>query len=553
MSVRPRSVLLGGWALAVVAVAVGVIWYVLMGGRSASAPDRAQVAGTLLAAVAVVPPAMWWAWGQLRRRAAGETSSAAQVEAAADLLAVRTFATWSYQLFQRGIQVPAPIRVRWRWAGDDIAPSRVELVETSQLSTDPQPLHMRESGHAANGQVLNSGLVTRLHNEVYARLAHGRLVVVGNPGEGKTGAMMLLLVEALRHRNEAPSAQRAAVPVPVWLTLGSWDPTSQNLRAWVTATMARDHPYLRATDFGPDAIGGLFDTSRIALFLDGLDEMPETFRRKAIERLTTETAGLRLTLTSRPDQLRATIQTGRQLPNTAVVELDPVDPRAAARYLLQDQIEPARSAWQQVADHLRAEPESVLARTLRTPLTLSLARMLYSGGDPTQLLRHGLESEQKLRGHLLDQVLVTAYPNPQQRAHVNYWLGWLSHRMNTQPNGAIRDLCWWQVPSWITRAQFRLAAVVTVGLASGLIWLPLGRSRALTALVILGVVGLYFGRQASSVAPQSMTIRWPTRQALRVAAATVLAYMVIIGVLAALIAGGISRVEASTRGGARRS
>jgi hypothetical protein len=314
--------------------------------------------------------------------------------------------------------------------------------------------------------------------------------------------------------------------------------------------MARDHPYLRATDFGPDAIGGLFDTSRITLFLDGLDEMPETFRRKAIERLTTETAGLRLTLTSRPDQLRATIQTGQRLPNTAVVELDPVDPRAAARYLLQDQIEPARSAWQQVADHLRAEPESVLARTLRTPLTLSLARMLYSGGDPAQLLRHGLESEQTLRGHLLDQVLVTAYPNPQQRAHVTYWLGWLSHRMNAQPNGAIRDLCWWQVPSWITRSQFRLAAVVTVGLASGLIWLPLGRSRALTALVILGVVGLYFGRQASSVAPQSMTIRWPTRQALRAAAATVLAYMVIIGVPAALIAGGISRVEASTRGGA---
>jgi hypothetical protein len=87
----------------------------------------------------------------------------------------------------------------------------------------------------------------------------------------------------------------------VWLTLGSWDPTSQGLRDWVTAVMARDYPYLKAADFGGNAIGQMFDSGQIALFLDGLDEMPEAFLARAAERLITETGGLRLVLSSRPD------------------------------------------------------------------------------------------------------------------------------------------------------------------------------------------------------------------------------------------------------------
>jgi hypothetical protein len=34
-------------------------------------------------------------------------------------------------------------------------------------------------------------VVTRLHDEVYARLPYGRLVLIGGPGSGKTGAMIL--------------------------------------------------------------------------------------------------------------------------------------------------------------------------------------------------------------------------------------------------------------------------------------------------------------------------------------------------------------------------
>jgi hypothetical protein len=382
--------------------------------------------------------------------------------------------------------------------------------------------------------------VARLHDEVYARLQHGRLVLIGGPGAGKTAAMILLLLEALRYRHRMPDTVRTDVPVPVWLTLGSWDPNAQRLRDWVAATMSRDHPYLRATDFGPNAIAQLFDTGRIALFLDGLDEMPDTLRSKAVERLTAEAAGRRLVITSRPDEFRETIDLGRrQLPYTAVIELAPVRPRAAAEYLLEGQIGAARQTWQSVADHLLANPDGVLARTLNTPLTLSLARADYMSEDPRGLLTRTLADEHELRVHLLDQILIAAYPDPGKRAHATYWLGWLAHKMGTQPHGPIRELRWWQIPSWIPRWQVGLAGTLLGGLSVGvgvclvsliidlaLIGEPIFSGDLLFGLAfgLLGAltVGLVSLLGLKAITPRSMAVRWPKLRDLRSVGAIVL-------------------------------
>jgi hypothetical protein len=73
--------------------------------------------------------------------------------------------------------------------------------------------------------------------------------------------------------------------------------------------------------------------------------MPDGHRNRALERLRTEAARLRVTLTSRPEQYMSTIEAGEDLPYAAVIELRPVGPKAAARYLLDGQTDGARQAW----------------------------------------------------------------------------------------------------------------------------------------------------------------------------------------------------------------
>ena len=519
------------------------------------------MSGSLLAAAVLVPPAVLWGWR--RRRGPPRTSTAPELDAAADLLAVRTLATWSQQLVQRGIQTPAPVRVRWRWATEDIALPRHDLTASPRLPTDPRPLPNGAENSSLRGEVLNSGLVTRLHDEVYARLRHGRLVLIGDPGTGKTGAMILLLVEALRHRSEVSEAARSVVPVPVWLTMGSWNPRTQGLREWVTATVDRDHPYMGAGNFGPDAVAQLFDTGRIALFLDGLDEMPDGVRIEALERLNAEGAGQRVVITSRPDEFRDTIGHGGRLAFVAVVELRPVGPRAATQYLLEGQVGTARRAWQEIADQIHAHPAGVLAQTLNTPLTLSLARFAYARSDPRELLTNELDDEKALRVHLLDHVLVAAYPDSRERSHATYWLCWLAYQLNRQPGGPTRDLRWWQIPGWIPRWQLGLGAGLGAGLAAGLgagfitgltgliviaidegfgAGLAAGLRGGIAGLIVNGlgagiVAGLWYGllnwrriaRGDPRVTPYSITPRWPTRHELRWALFSRRAFLKAIG------------------------
>jgi hypothetical protein len=182
---------------------------------------------------------------------------------------------------------------------------------------------------------------------------------------------------------------------------------------------------------------------------------------------------------------------------------------------------------------------------LNTPLTLSLARAAYTSDDPGGLLTRTPADERQLRVHLLDQILIAAYPDPGERAHATRWLGWLAHKMGTQPNGPIRELRWWQIPTWIRRWQVGLAGALLGGLTVGVgvclatlfiiaAWLILDLFVAEPRFFKVLLAGLGFGLFGAlmvglvsvlgvkAITPRSMAVRWPKLPDIRSVAAMVL-------------------------------
>lgn len=461
------------WVVFVLAGLGGVIAYILTGDTPQEQDHRAQVWGTLLAVVVIVCSSLLWAAGVWASGRSVGLVSVEQRVAAADHLAATALTSWGDQARLQGITTTAPVAVRWQAGPADLAPA----------------------GTLGRASSLSEGVVTAWHDELYARLGTDILVVLGDPGSGKSGALLLLLLAALSRRAELPDPHRAATPVPVWVTCGSWNPAETSLTEHVAAVMAQDYPGLTSPAHGGRAgPAALVEHGQLAVFLDGLDEMPAALRPVALEAIT-RTSRMPIVLTSRTSEYRDATTEGRFRP-AAVIELCPVTPDTAAAFLLDRQPPARRAAWQPVLEDLHTRPTSALASVLSTPLGLVLARDTYTHDDPADLLSPGQGNPHDLLAHLLGAFLDHAYPatahDRRHRKLALYWLSWTARQM-----GANRDLRWWDLPSCIPRWQLRLIGhfVVggTVGLAAG-VAVGLGLGGGLTSGLSLGLaVGLLVG------------------------------------------------------------
>lgn len=277
-----------------------------------------------------------------------------------------------------------------------------------------------------------------------------QLVVLGEPGSGKSVLALMLTLELLR-------ARAAGGPVPVLLSLASWDPRRDHLDRWLAARLADDHPaLLNAGEYGRDAPTRLVLGGHVLPVLDGLDEMPADLRVAALDALDqTMGAGRALVLTCRSAEYDQVVREAGAVLNAAtVVRLEPVARQEAITYL---SARDGQDRWRPVADRLRREPDAALARVLRTPLMVDLARIGYGrpGADPAELL--GVPDAEALEGQLLDSFVPNAYaqvPQPPGRnpktspsgrysaAQATRWLGFLARHLDQARS---RDLAWWQL------------------------------------------------------------------------------------------------------------
>src|SRR5215475_9793066 len=163
---------------------------------------------SVLAAVTVSPGGMvLWLWNRSRR---GMPVPADALARADDALAAAVLAQWERAAVERRLRYPAPIPVRWRWSHRAVAgPVEEALGTAGHVRLAPLP----GIATATMATVDNGGIGDLFR--VYAGLDSGRVIVLGDPGTGKSAAAILTVLDALRHRQGLHSAGQARVPVPV--------------------------------------------------------------------------------------------------------------------------------------------------------------------------------------------------------------------------------------------------------------------------------------------------------------------------------------------------
>jgi transcriptional regulator with XRE-family HTH domain len=415
-------------------------------------------------AVACAGLATMW----LTARHRDERETADRLDRAADALAEQLALQWRQAAIERRLLNPIPIRVHWqrsdlRVAGPiaDAVGDGAELPRFIPLPGIP----------AVTGATSRAGDLRALL-AVYGGLDSGRLVILGEPGAGKTGAAIRLLLAALERRRSLAGPERSGVPVPVFVGVRGWDPATQPLKTWLALRLSEEHPFLRSAAYGRDVALRLVRAGRLAVILDGLDEMRSDLRSIALRALD-EQATFRLVVLSRSQELVAAASEAH-LSGAAAVELQPVDAEETAAYLERCTPQPLSGAWQRLLDVIRSDRGSPVARALDTPLALSLVRDTYGPGDAVDEMLDGdrFRCPEEVMDHLLDRVLPAAYtPRPGQPpprhtlAQARRWLGFIAWRMSRESTGA--DLAWWLVPRWRPAWPRSVITITTVALVAG--------------------------------------------------------------------------------------
>jgi hypothetical protein len=509
---KARSSWLVVVAIAIIAVTTWVLYAVW---RS---PQRTSLATYGAFALPLVLAAGGWVISVYRAGGRSDVSAASgpELEKLTDLLARSVDEQWSRAAGERGLE-PQPIPVRWQRAVGPFAGPVLAAVTSS--SFDPLP------GLTATGERrLQMGRVSELH-EVYGGLGSGKLVIVGGPGSGKSGAGVLLIRAALHYRRIVSEQVRPEVPVLVMFTLHGWDPNAQSAADWLAERLWQTYPV-----FGGKRGAGIARTMlserRIAVILDGLDEIPKDLRPMALKALSRQ-VDFRLVLLSRCDEMAAAaIQAILQ--GAAAIELQAIDADTAASYLASTQVHPPPRSWHKLISHLRQEPASPLAEALNNPLMLTLVRDIYRAKDVSALLSlrdatGHRASSQYIADHLLDQVLPAAYtqqpdkPLPYKRLTAERALRRIATRMSQE---GTRDLQWWHVPAWTYMTPRVIATCLEPGLVAGVVLgLLAGLTDGLTGLkdgflggLIAGllpglVMGPIFGR-GYKTPKRIATLRW---------------------------------------------
>ena len=313
----------------------------------------------------------------------------------------------------------------------------------------------------------------------------GKLLILGNPGAGKTTTMLDLAAVLIQRANDQPDH-----PVPVMFNLSSWSNAKQSITEWLLRELKLKYGV-------SPKLGQKWLTEKTLLpLLDGLDELPpkrqESVAQDINEWLQSGEGPTRLLVCSRIEEYE--LYAKKLLLNGAIC-LEPLTDGQ-----LQDYLNSLKMG--ELWDTLK--PDEDLLVLLRTPLLLSVAILANQGIDLVQWRQK--QTTQERMQYLLDAYVerrlheglkAQEYPPGKQKPtgqQTRRWLIWLAMQLKTQDEFLIETM---QPGMLATRQQrwlYRLLVELLVGLISGLIFgLMSGLMSGLIFGLIFGLIGGLLG------------------------------------------------------------
>ena len=309
------------------------------------------VTRTLIAVLVggVVPAGLYLTWmaGRLHPYAAG--SPRLDMAAVADRLALAVRVQWEAAVAAHRLNDPYPLPISWVAADASLTDGWDPLVTLATTGAGWPPPPPPGTWAASPDDLAGEGGDLA---GVLMRVPTGRLMVLGDPGAGKTMLMVRLVLDLLARRTHGG-------PVPVLASLASWNPANQDLHGWLASQLVNDSPALAAAlppgrgEVTGSCVAALLAAGLILPILDGLDEVPEALRGSAIVRINDALRpGEQIVVTCRTGQYRDAIRpmngVGAILGTAAAVQLCPLDAGAVYRYLREDAGSPTAARWDPV-------------------------------------------------------------------------------------------------------------------------------------------------------------------------------------------------------------
>ncbi|BBH68649.1 hypothetical protein ACTI_53340 [Actinoplanes sp. OR16] len=321
----------------------------------------------------------------------------------------------------------------------------------------------------------------------------GRLVVLGEPGAGKSVLALLLAIGLVR-------ARRPGDPVPVLLSVSTWDPKTQGLDDWLEDSIAaayydgrRDRPHKLLRD------------NMLIPILDGLDEITDAAQRVILDEINSAVGeGRHLIVTCRSKDYEDLVAaTSAVLHKAVAVEVDPI-PADVLRVYLRRQRWPEDTSWEPV---LR-RPTADLSKVLSTPLYVSLATSVYQNmpeAKPEELL--ALPTAISIEDHLSSAAVDAAFRSPasaeapgtkdvERIARNRRYLSFLARHLHQHGE---RDFAWWRLadramPAWaLLVLSIGAGSLLTLTIARGMAWLDSERAVLPTINILVACgIGLVF-------------------------------------------------------------